>query len=743
MTEPIFKDIHNTSTEQQESELANSLVSLGRGLDIDPQISAQTYYSYQQHAAAAAPIDSSSSGIQDPKHPRSNGNPNYTTTSSSSYTSGQPAYTHYSPTSNSSIGSQYAQEPLQAVRSNESTRTDSTHHTSQTYSSPLQHNGQASHFVLPNSDYNQHRYLSSSHTGNLYMNYPDTFSQQHVSQLNSQSHSPASTQQATYNMFTHNNGGGQNRQIRAQRHREYRQQRQMHQHSQSHVRPPFYPNALEAHSSPLSLPMPLSQPELGALSHSGTNYGHYSYHQTSMGNGINPLSPVQKMSNGLESALTTPAPTLLDTFSAKDYVPLNISTWEKPVVTPFHGPYKPLLLTKESNLEDLMFAKLHCRGILDEFAPISRADAKYNNGVITKGARLRDLLRTGGTTRVFLQPGMNHSSTVGPITEKDILSQCAQAVYASSGTTSEMEIYLAPSETLVQAGREPSRGIPRQRDLPAGVSVIMDARHKNEIENTFMKWGSNRPRAENFFKMEDKKGVNFSLEELKEALDILMSRPPRRINHYVARQMLTDVSFGQGRGVTEFNTSTRHLHMMSRDTRIPNCLAPAGIIPTPTPNGKTDIVQQTMEQIKNRDLPYINTKKSNQYDPCYCRRQGIEKEGWCGICKGGGWFLMKNSGYLYHENHEHGIFPGGFVFEDPLVIRRKVSREARWEGMCGICYHWVDLDHTDRKLWGTWYRHYKLCVNEYEEIKKLLRTTCMPIELIEIKYAPGGIAEEF
>ena len=156
--------------------------------------------------------------------------------------------------------------------------------------------------------------------------------------------------------------------------------------------------------------------------------------------------------------------------------------------------------------------------------------------------------------------------------------------------------------------------------------------------------------------MDNKKGLSFSLEELKEGLDILMSRPPRRINNYAARQVLTDVTYGQGRGVTEFNQSIAPLHVPSESTRKASKLSPAGICP---------VVVQMVNLIHPRkfhtiaslrkDVPYLNTKKSNQYDPCYCRRQGIHKEGWCGICKKGGWFLMKNSGYLYHQNHEHGI----------------------------------------------------------------------------------------
>lgn len=437
--------------------------------------------------------------------------------------------------------------------------------------------------------------------------------------------------------------------------------------------------------------------------------------------------------------------------AAGNFVPLQVGVWDSRATDNNScQPYKPLMLIPTESLERSILTRLSCKDNANEYSPIFKSDSRFSNSISSQSkiTRIEKLLRTGGTTRLYHPPGLNNGipgevpPASGPVgkhttTGQDILEKCIAAIYSALGSEEDFSTYLSSitDSGIVEAGREPSRGIKEQLDVPEGVSLIMDARHKEEIQQTFMKWTSNRPKTENFFRMEDKKGLSFSLEELKEALDIIMSRPPRRINNYVARQLLTDATYGQGRGVTEFSSNQiTSLHSLSYKTRQPCGLAPAGSALYTSPEGSQDIVQSVHYTISQDDIPFVNSKKSNKYDPHYCRRQGIYKEGWCGYCKMGGWYLMKNSGYLYHQNHEHGIFPGGYTFEDPLVIRRKVIRETRWEGLCGICYHWIDLDHTDRKLWGTWYRHYKLCVNEYEEIKKLLRSTSAPIELVEIKY---------
>lgn len=430
-----------------------------------------------------------------------------------------------------------------------------------------------------------------------------------------------------------------------------------------------------------------------------------------------------------------------------NFIPLQAGAWDTKATSGANGPrqppYKPLMIVNSENIERSVMSLLTCKDNSNEYSPIFKADNRFNYSLSSRSrvTRIEKLLRTGGTTRVYQNSGLN-SDTMNMVDGKpavagrEILEKCVMAIYAAVGNDEDFQGYLShiTDTEIIEAGREPSRGVKDQLELPSNVSLIMDARHKDEIQQTFMKWTSSRPKTENFFRMEDKKGLSFSLEELKEALDIIMSRPPRRINNYVARQLLTDATYGQGRGVTEFNSNQiNSLHSLSMKTRQLGSLVPAGCVPT----SAGQVVQNVHYSISRDDMPFVNNKKTNKYDPYYCRRQGIYKEGWCGYCKMGGWYLMKNSGYLYHQNHEHGIFPGGYTFEDPLVIRRKVIRETRWEGLCGICYHWIDLDHTDRKLWGTWYRHYKLCVNEYEEIKKLLRSTAAPIELVEIKYRPG------
>lgn len=242
----------------------------------------------------------------------------------------------------------------------------------------------------------------------------------------------------------------------------------------------------------------------------------------------------------------------------------------------------------------------------------------------------------------------------------------------------------------------------------------------SQIKEIINQWQPRFPKTDQFFRIEDKKGESFNLEELKEVIKILSSRPPRRINYYPAHQLCTYGDIGNGQTVSEWSSQGTVTHSKSSETR------------------KAVNVDPSKLKSDNEVPPHLNSKRrpNNAYDPTWVRKSGKQKEGWCDHCENGGYHLMKNSGYLYHKNHEHGIFPNGNVFEDPLVIQRKIERESKWEGLCGICYQWIDLDHTERKHWGTWYRHYKQCANEYEEFRKVLSATGAPIELLEIEYRP-------
>lgn len=248
-----------------------------------------------------------------------------------------------------------------------------------------------------------------------------------------------------------------------------------------------------------------------------------------------------------------------------------------------------------------------------------------------------------------------------------------------------------------------------------------------EIQHIIHGWSPRRKKKlqDAFFRKHDRRGTAFTFQELLIALETLSSRPPRRINHYPAHQLCTHGVIGNGQTVSQWNRGMGH--PPSSTTRLDFDTMPT--------YQELDTYEDEYESGVN---PVMNPKKQagNLYEPKWIRNNGSRKQGWCSHCKKGGFHYMKNSGYLYHKNHEHGIFPNGNIMEDPLVIRRKIERESKWEGLCGICYSWVDLDHQENKLWGTWYRHYKQCATEYDHFKKVLAATNVPLTLVEIRFYP-------
>lgn len=769
MTKPIVREPLDSKT--NSTEAVTSLMSLGQVPPIDPSTAGNGLFLYQTSPSGtfetSAVVASATAGDPESRYLRNENTPtNYTTTTSLNVLAhGSSSFLQGSPTSISSNSSNFAMDPTRNLNNFSVSRQDAQLNLPHTIHLPLGHQYQEQAQVDNQEAQPLYNDLHSSQ--NEARNQDQLSNQKYHRETSSLPqclyHQPISTPTSA----EHFSNSSPNVQHGSSPYRFLTASNTSSPVASSVNSMTFSDKGQFNHQTPLlgydslyqNLALSQSQPRIP--NHHYFNYGFQSqpllssqsniqHHQHPAGLSSAPptLGAHFQAGNSDNSNACYPFSSMQPPQNPGDFVseqpkmavPLNASSWE--VNQNFQTvPYKTLTFTSGDTIENAIYTKLWCRNGSNEYSPIFKIDHKYNgiahsqsNG---KPTRIENLLKTGGTNRIFHKFGIQSVKTEDSLAGKDILKLCVDMIYTAVGTPDDFQAYHAPNETINRASRKPSRGVASQCPLPPGVDMIMTAQHKTEIKNTFLRWSSQRPRTENFFRMDNKKGLSFSLEELKEGLDILMSRPPRRINNYAARQVLTDVTYGQGRGVTEFNQSIAPLHVPSESTRKASKLSPAGICPVVGADGQFDTSEKVpYNSISPKDVPYLNTKKSNQYDPCYCRRQGIHKEGWCGICKKGGWFLMKNSGYLYHQNHEHGIFPGGYIFEDPLVIRRKVSREARWEGLCGICYHWIDLDHTERKLWGTWYRHYKLCVNEYEEIKKLLRATCAPVELVEIEYIP-------
>lgn len=134
------------------------------------------------------------------------------------------------------------------------------------------------------------------------------------------------------------------------------------------------------------------------------------------------------------------------------------------------------------------------------------------------------------------------------------------------------------------------------------------------------------------------------------------------------------------------------------------------------------------------------------YTPQFVRNHGIEREGWCGLCRPGRWLVLKNSAFWYDKSFMHGISAAsGTRFEEPVEVRRttgKVSGEGEgkgvgqgdgWEGLCGTCGIWMTLG-GGRRGCVPWFRHaFKVNL----ELPQNLRGGAVVL-MTAVSYAPQG-----
>ncbi len=136
----------------------------------------------------------------------------------------------------------------------------------------------------------------------------------------------------------------------------------------------------------------------------------------------------------------------------------------------------------------------------------------------------------------------------------------------------------------------------------------------------------------------------------------------------------------------------------------PDLFAPLNITPLTPP---------TSENIRHQSP----RSPTDLYTPACIRNNGIEREGWCGICRPGRWLVLKNSAFWYDKSFKHGISAAsGTRFQGPVEVKRttgKVDGERDgngaeqgdgWEGLCGTCGVWITL--SGGKRGGVpWFRH--------------------------------------
>lgn len=286
--------------------------------------------------------------------------------------------------------------------------------------------------------------------------------------------------------------------------------------------------------------------------------------------------------------------------------------------------------------------------------------------------------------------------------ETDLCDQFIKTI--SKAITPDPSSHISGVDKLVLCKPWRKNGIPQQQPQPASTIVHPDL---FTICESWVPESKQRP----FFRLTDELGSGVNLEELSVAISILSSRPPRRYNHYAALS-LDDSGKYIPATYCPYLPTEYYRRCIARD---PKDIEEIG--------GKNGFV----EKVKTFDL----------YRPAFVKGCGASKYGWCDNCPEGGFYRMKNSGYLYHKNFEHGILATTYVMEDPLVIKSmKSPRGDRWMGLCGICYRWIDLNHRASQGWGTWFHHYVSCNKEYEELKLAVQRTGARVEIVELEYCP-------
>ncbi|EGF99543.1 uncharacterized protein MELLADRAFT_112588 [Melampsora larici-populina 98AG31] len=147
--------------------------------------------------------------------------------------------------------------------------------------------------------------------------------------------------------------------------------------------------------------------------------------------------------------------------------------------------------------------------------------------------------------------------------------------------------------------------------------------------------------------------------------------------------------------------------------------------------------------------------EDNVYTPTYVKGFGVNKQGFCGLCKGGAWFAWGH-GYPYHMLHKHGVMSVTGLYSLPPLKTKLGAASKRGRcvlGWCSACKQWMEyarifdpiressrkplqmpesqlmlLDHKTRLFLvreskavtnpGRWYEHAKKCHHHRVFIKK-------------------------
>jgi hypothetical protein len=97
------------------------------------------------------------------------------------------------------------------------------------------------------------------------------------------------------------------------------------------------------------------------------------------------------------------------------------------------------------------------------------------------------------------------------------------------------------------------------------------------------------------------------------------------------------------------------------------------------------------ELVPQEQKPIFLESNSGPYSPHWLRGRGEKREGWCGICKPGQWFPMKNQAFENHKTFIHGVVRTRRVLPKLNELRRTNKDPDLWEAHCANCNQWVIL----------------------------------------------------
>lgn len=286
-------------------------------------------------------------------------------------------------------------------------------------------------------------------------------------------------------------------------------------------------------------------------------------------------------------------------------------------------------------------------------------------------------------------------------------------VYGNFTTASSRSV--ADCSPRAYYGASPYTGSSRSRTHSDGLLAIYGAQHQSRLLNSTIKMpapashssqspGSPELRPSTATTDSESQPTIFSDSDFdSSSFDFAMAFAEASYSAQTSKDIPIPAPGEYFRPATQLNNSPSSHH----ETSPPDLFAPLRVPPLTPP---------LSDQARSQSL----RSPDDLYTPKFIRNHGIEREGWCGICRPGRWLVLKNSAFWYDKSFMHGIAAIGTRYEEPVEVRRTTGKmdgegEGRgvgqgdgWEGLCGTCGVWVTL--AGGKRGGVpWFRHAYKC----------------------------------